>query len=135
MEFVSNEHKMIRGFPHSRSVANVWPTAGEETQWVMVIHMLKGCAGRSWFANICPLYGRASANRSKFHIKLTNLGTLCGCSEEEVFANPTILVESANGFGFGQREGFAPPCARPCGPCTHQAQRRGLKLGTGLSVS
>ena len=34
----------------------------------------------------------------------------------------------------GRRE-LAPPCAGPCGPCTHRGQRRGLKLCTGPSVS
>ena len=61
--------------------------------------------------------------------------TLCGSSEKEGFADPTVLVGSADGFGFGEGEGLPPPCAGPCRPCICQRQRRGLKLGTGLSVS
>jgi hypothetical protein len=55
MEFVSNKCKMIGGFPHSCHMANIWPAAGEETQWVMVIPVLIGCARRSWSAYNCPL--------------------------------------------------------------------------------
>jgi hypothetical protein len=110
-------------------MANVWPAAREETQLVIVVPALKGCGGRSRSAYNCPLYGHALAECSKFHCELTNLGTLCGSSEEEGFADLTILVESADGFGFGEREGFDPPCAGLCGPCTHQGQRQGLKLG------
>jgi hypothetical protein len=82
-----------------------------------------------WFTHNCPLYGRALADCSKLQ------GTLCRSSKEEGFAGPIMLVGSADGFGFGKREGFTPPCAGPCGPCIHQGQRRGLKLGTGLNIS
>ncbi len=119
MEFVSNKRKMIRGLPHLGSMVNVWPEAKEETQWVMVVPTLKGCAGCSRSAYNRSLYGLALADCSEFHCESTDLGTLCGSSEEEGFANPTFLVGSADGFEFGKREGYAPPCAGPCGPCTH----------------
>jgi hypothetical protein len=44
MEFVSDEHKTIRGFPHLDGMAYVRPATREETQWVMVIPVLEGCA-------------------------------------------------------------------------------------------
>ncbi len=54
---------------------------------------------------------------ANFYRKSANLGTLCRSGEEEGFTDPTVLVGSADGFRFGKREGLAPPCAGPCGPC------------------
>ena len=58
-------------------MVNVRYEAGEESQWVLVVPALKGCFGGSQSADNRPLYGRASADRRKFHCKLTDLGTLC----------------------------------------------------------
>ena len=134
MESVSAEHERTGGFSHSRRVANVQYEAGEESQRVLVIPALEECFGGSRSANNLPLYGRASADRRKFHRKSTDLGTLCGRGEEEGFADLTFLVGSADGFGFGKGAGNA-PCAGPCGPCHSRKRKRGLKLGRGLSVS
>ena len=73
-------------------MADVHPAAGEETQWVMVVLVLKACAGRSRSAYNRPLYGRLYAVCSKLHRELTDLGTLCGSSENEGFADPIISV-------------------------------------------
>jgi hypothetical protein len=102
---------------------------------VMVVPALKGGAGGCQSADNRPLYGRALADRHKFYRESTNLGTLCGSSEKEGFADPTFLVGSANGFGFGKGEGLALPCTGPCGHFISQKLRQGLKLGMGLSVS
>ena len=134
MEFVSDEHETIGGFSHSCRVANVRFEAGEESQRVLVVPTLEGCSGGSRSADNRPLYGRASADRRKFYRKSTDLGTLCGSGEEKGFADPTFLVGPADGFGFGEGAGIA-PCAGPCGPCHSRRQKRGLKLGRGLSVS
>jgi hypothetical protein len=56
MEFVSNKFETTRGFPHLRRVANVRPAAGKETQQVMVVPLLKGCAGGSRSAHKRSLY-------------------------------------------------------------------------------
>ncbi len=87
---------LVRVFPHSCRVANVWHADREETQWVMVVPMLKECAGSSWSACNCPLHGHALADCSKCHCKSTNLGTLYKSGEEERLASPTVLVGSAN---------------------------------------
>ena len=134
MEFVFDEHETIGWFSHSCRVANVRFEAGEESQRVLVVPALKGCFGGSRSADNLPLYGRASADRRKFYRKSTNLGTLCGSGEEEGFPDPTFLVGSADGFGFGEGAGIA-PCAGPCGTCHSRRRKRGLKLGRGLSVS
>ena len=47
--------------------------------------------------------------RRKFYRQSTDLGTLCGSSEKEGFADPTVLVGSANGFGIGKGEGPLAP--------------------------
>jgi hypothetical protein len=77
MEFVSDERKTTGGFSHLCRVANVRHEAGEESQRVLVVPALEGCFGGSPYADNRPLYGRASADRRKFHCKLTDLGTLC----------------------------------------------------------
>ena len=108
---------MIGGFSHSCCVANDQNEAGEEGQRAMVVPTLKGGAGGCRSADNHPLYGCALADCHKFYRESTDLGTLCGSSEKAGFADPTVLVGSANGFGFGKGVGLAPPCAGPCGPC------------------
>jgi hypothetical protein len=117
VEFVSDKRYMIGGFSHLCRVANDQNEAGEEGQRVMVVPTLKGGAEGRQSADNHPLYGCLSAERRKFYRESTDLGTLCGSSEKAGFADPTMLVGSANGFGFGEGEGLAPPCAGPCGPC------------------
>ncbi len=134
MEFVSDEHETIGGFSHSCRVVNVRYEAGEESQWILVVPTLEGCFGGSRSADNRPLYGRALADRRNFFPESTDLGTLCGSGEEEGFADPTFLVGSVDGFGFGEGEGDS-PCAGPCGPCHSRRRKRGLKLGRGPSVS
>ncbi len=61
---------MIRGFPNLCPVADVHPAAEEETQWVMVVLVLKACAGRSRSVYNCPLYGCLYADCRKLHHEL-----------------------------------------------------------------
>ncbi len=67
MEIVSNKRNTVRRFPHLGGMAKVWPATGEETQWVMAVPALKGCAGCSRSAYNCPLHGRASADFCTLH--------------------------------------------------------------------
>jgi hypothetical protein len=87
-------------------MANVRFEAGEESQRVLVVPALEGCFGGSRSADNRPLYGRASADRHKFHRKLADLGTLCGSGEEEGFAGPTFLVGSADGLDLAKERGL-----------------------------
>ena len=110
MEFVSDEHEMIGGFSHLCRMANVRFEAGEESQRVLVVPTLEGCFGGSRSADNRPLYGRASADRRKFYRKSTDLGTLCGSSEEEGFADPTFFGGISRWIWIWQRSGDCSLC-------------------------
>ncbi len=75
----------------------------------MDIPLLRSGAEDSGFENNCPLPRHALPDHCKLYSQSTNLQALCGSSEEEEFARPTILVGPANGLRFGKGEGPLAP--------------------------
>jgi hypothetical protein len=98
-------------------MANVRPSAGEETEQVLDLPLLKGGVKSSWPGNNFPLYGCSSTDRRKLYSESTDLRTLCGSGAEERFASPTFLVGSADGLGLGTGEGPSTPLASGYGAC------------------
>ncbi len=98
-------------------MANVRPSAGEETERVLDLSSLERCVKSGWPGNNFPLYICSLADRRKLYSESTDLQTLCGSGAEERFAGPTFLVGSANGLGFGKGEGPSAPLASGYGAC------------------
>ena len=98
-------------------MANVRPSAGEETERVLDLPLLEGRAYSSGPGNDFPLYGCSSADHRKLYSESTDLRTLCGSSAEETFAGPIFLVGSADGLGLGKGEGPSAPLASGYGAC------------------
>ena len=98
-------------------MANVRPSAGEETEWVLDLPLLERCVKSGWPGNDFPLYGCSSADRRKLYSESTDLRTLCESGAEERFAGPTFLVGSADGLGLGKGEGPLAPLASGYGAC------------------
>ena len=82
---------------------------------VMVVPALKGGAGGCQSADNRPLYGRALADRHKFYRESTNLGTLCGSSEKEGFADPTFWWDQPMDLDLAKERGLLFPAQGPAG--------------------
>ena len=98
-------------------MANVRPSAGEETERVLNLPLLEGGVKSGWPGNDFPLYGCSSADRRKLYSESTDLRTLCESGAEERLAGPTFLVGSADGLGFSKGEGPLAPLASGYGAC------------------
>ncbi len=98
-------------------MANVRPSAGEETERVLDLPLLEGRAYSSGPGNDFPLYGCLSADRRKLYSESTDLRTLCRSSAEERFAGLTFLVGSTDGLGFSKGEVPSAPLASDYGAC------------------